>query len=479
VNPRVLVVDDERSIQRATAGMLDLEGYEVATASSGEEALGFLDQSPFHAVLLDVRMPGALDGIETLSRIRASHPEVAVVMMSGQSTLETAVRAIRSGAVDFVEKPLSSDKLLVTLANAVRLFRLQRENSELRAQLGQPAELVGKSSALAATWRRIERAAPSTGCVLITGESGTGKELVARAIHSHSRRASGPFVKLNCAAIPSELIESELFGHERGAFTGAVSRKIGKFELASGGTLLLDEIGDMHLDAQAKLLRVLQEGELERVGGTQTIRVDVRIVAATNKDLPRAIEQGRFREDLYWRINVVPISLPPLRERRGDIPLLVEHFLQLSAKQNDRGEVRIDQAAIERLCAHDYPGNVRELRNVVERLVILSGSTITSADVDELGFGGSRKQAAGWNPGEPLRVALARAERGIVEAALREYGGNMTHTAQALDLERSNLYKKLKMLGLRAPGESASVGQGEPEHTEVELEAIARKSEGN
>lgn len=457
--PTILVVDDEESIRVSLSRMLRVEGYRADAAESGEVALARLAQPdsahPIQLVLLDVMMPGGISGIEVLERLRTSHPGLPVVMMSGHSTVETAVQALRSGAVDFIEKPLASEKILVTIANALRLHHLEAENATLRGRLADRYSLIGDAPNMAAVWQRIERAAPTQGSVLVTGESGTGKELVARAVHERSRRLRGPFVKLNCAAIPSDLIESELFGHERGAFTGAVGRKLGKFEAAHTGTLFLDEIGDMHLDAQAKLLRVLQEGELERVGGTATIQVDVRIVAATNKDLPEAIAQGEFREDLYYRINVIPIELPPLRDRRGDIPALVQHFLLEAAARHDLPLPRLDAGAMQRLLDHDYPGNVRELRNLVERLVILGGQELLgAADVEAVAFTGPRRAAQGlYVPGVPLKDLVAQAERAIIEAALEYHDGHMTRTAAALQLERSHLYKKLKALGLRQTGE--------------------------
>ena len=446
----ILVVDDEKNILTSLSRMLRLESFGVVVAGSAEIALSKLEHEPVDLVLLDVLMPGGMDGLEALRRLRRERPELPVVMMSGHASVDTAMRAVKDGAQDFVEKPLSSEKLLVTIENALKLSSLTRENQSLKASLSQGHRLVGTSPRMRAVLDRVARAAPTMGSVLITGESGTGKELVARAIHENSKRASGPFVRLNCAAIPAELIESELFGHEKGSFTGAHAQKKGKFELAHRGTLFLDEIGDMRLEAQAKLLRVLQEGELERVGGTGVIRVDVRIVTATHKDLPAEIAEGRFREDLYYRINVVPIVVPPLREHREDVPDLVEHFLGVVCEQNGRKRMRLEPRALERLAAHPFPGNVRELRNVVERLVILTpGDAIRDEDVALALPGGLPRQGTGYQRGEALRDMLAVAERALIEAALADHGGHVTRTAEALGIERSHLYKKMKQLGIR------------------------------
>ena len=446
----ILVVDDEKNILTSLSRMLRLESFGVVLAGSAEIALEKLEHETVDLVLLDVLMPGGMDGLEALKKLRRERPDLPVVMMSGHASVETAMRAVKDGAQDFVEKPLSSEKLLVTIENALKLSSLTRENQSLKATLSQGHRLVGRSPRMKAVTDRIARAAPSMGSVLITGESGTGKELVARAIHDNSRRATGPFVRLNCAAIPGDLIESELFGHEKGAFTGAHAQKKGKFEIAHRGTLFLDEVGDMRLEAQAKLLRVLQEGELERVGGTALLRVDVRIVAATHKDLPAEIAERRFREDLYYRINVVPIEVPPLREHREDVPELVEHFLGALCEQNGRRRMRMEPRALERLVGHQFPGNVRELRNIVERLVILTpGDTIRDDDVALALPGGTPRPTTGYLRGVPLREMLDVAERGLVEAALTDHAGHVTRTAEALGLERSHLYKKMKQLGIR------------------------------
>jgi DNA-binding NtrC family response regulator len=372
-------------------------------------------------------------------------------MMSGHGTIDAAVRATKLGALDFLEKPLSTDRLLVMLENTFRLLRAEAEAEELRAEAGHFDELVGGSRAMSELREQVLRAARSHASVLVTGERGTGKELVARAIHRASPRAKGPLERLNCAAVPAELIESELFGHEAGAFTGATKQRRGKFERAHGGTLFLDEVGDMPLPMQAKLLRVLQEREIERVGGNDTIKVDVRVVAATNKDLRAACEKNEFRADLYDRLNVLPLELPPLRARREDIPELSRFFLEAVRRANHRPQVTLEKDAIDALCRHSFPGNVRELRNLIERLVILNpDDAVTASDVERaIGLGSAPASAGLYRPGVPFRVLSEEAERTIVEEALAHHGGQMTATARALGLERSHLYKKARALGLR------------------------------
>jgi DNA-binding NtrC family response regulator len=371
--------------------------------------------------------------------------------MSGHATIEAAVRATRIGALNFLEKPLNTDALLITIETGLRLDRAEAEAKALRVASGANGELVGESAAMKKLVEQIGRAAKSAASVLVTGERGTGKELVARAIHSMSPRAKGPMEKLNCAAIPGELIESELFGHEAGAFTGATKQRRGKFERASGGTLFLDEVGDMPLAMQAKLLRVLQEREIERVGGNETIKVDARVVAATNRDLSDAIDKGLFRADLFDRLDVVPLSIPPLRARREDIPVLARHFLDLAVRANDRRDVTIADDALGVLSSYSFPGNVRELRNLIERLVILTpDSTISADDVRTCLPGGGAAKATGlFRPGVPFRVLVEEAERQIVQDAMAHHGGQMAATARGLDLERSHLYKKARALGLR------------------------------
>jgi len=454
----LLVIDDEPNILRSVKLNLEMEGYRVEVAASGAAGLAKLAEQDIDLVLLDVMMP-AESGLEVLPKIRSASPDTIVVMMSGNASIETAVAATKAGAHDFVEKPLTGDKTRITVENALTFARLRDENARLRGRTKADFAMIGRGPAMRAIFDKVAKTAPSSGRVLITGENGTGKELVARAIHEHSKRVEGPFVKLNCAAIPSELIESELFGHEKGAFTGATQQRRGKFELADGGTLFLDEVGDMNPNAQAKVLRVLQENELERVGGGETIKVDVRVVAATNKDLHAEIAAGRFREDLYYRLAVVPIELPPLRARREDFPVLVEHLLAQVCADNDRRQKRVVASAMTLLMQHDWPGNVRELKNVVERLAILTGDAelITEPDVcDAL----PRVKAVkpGFARGTPFKDLVATAEREIIMAALEANDHHVSNTARELQLERSHLYKKMRALGIdhRADEESAS-----------------------
>jgi DNA-binding NtrC family response regulator len=446
----VLIVDDEASILGTLKKALSLEGYSADVAGSialAEERLGRKD---YDLVLLDLSLPDG-DGLALLERIRGRDDDVYVIMMSGHGTIDAAVRATRLGALDFLEKPLSTDRLLVMLENALRLKRVEKEAHELHAQAGHFDELLGSSSAMTELRDRVLRAARSNASVLVTGERGTGKELVARALHRASPRAKAALERLNCAAVPAELIESELFGHEAGAFTGATKQRAGKFERADGGTLFLDEVGDMAPSMQAKLLRVLQEREIERVGGSETLKIDVRVVAATNRDLRADSAAGAFRADLFDRLNVVPLELPPLRARRGDIPELVEHFLALSRRENARPGITLDDGAVAALASHPFPGNVRELKNLVERLVILSPDDgVTRADVERaLGAAAPSKERGLYRDGVPFRVLSEDAERTIIEEALLAHGGQMAATARALGLERSHLYKKAKALGLR------------------------------
>jgi DNA-binding NtrC family response regulator len=446
----VLVVDDEASILGTLKKALSLEGYSVDVAGGVAVAEERLGRKDYDLVLLDLSLPDG-DGLGLLERIRERDQDLYVIMMSGHGTIDAAVRATRLGALDFLEKPLSTDRLLVMLENALRLKRVEQEAHELHAQAGHFDELLGSSSAMVELRDRVLRAARSNASVLVTGERGTGKELVARALHRASPRAKGVLERLNCAAVPAELIESELFGHEAGAFTGATKQRAGKFERADGGTLFLDEVGDMAPSMQAKLLRVLQEREIERVGGSETLKIDVRVVAATNRDLRADSATGAFRADLFDRLNVVPLELPPLRARRGDIPVLVEHFLALSKRENARPGVTLDEGALAALAAHPFPGNVRELKNLVERLVILSpDDRVTRADVERsLGTTTPAKELGLYRDGVPFRVLSEDAERTILEEALVAHGGQMAATARALGLERSHLYKKAKALGLR------------------------------
>jgi two-component system nitrogen regulation response regulator NtrX len=450
MSAHILVVDDEKSIGLALKGILGDEGYEVSLAQDGAEALALVEEDQPDLVLLDIWMPG-LDGLEVLERLKRRHPTLPVIMISGHANLEMAVRATRLGAFDFIEKPLDMDKILLAARNALALGRLAEENLLLKAK-AEPPRLSGSSPAIAALREAIARVAPTDSWVLITGENGTGKELVAHAIHHLSPRADQALVDVNCAAIPEELIESELFGHEKGAFTGATARKRGKFDLADRGTLFLDEIADMSLKTQAKILRILQEQRFERVGGTRTISVNVRVLAATNKDLPAEIAAGRFREDLYYRLNVIPIQVPPLRQRVEDIPDLAREFLNAHAAKTGLAPKRLTPAALEALKAHSWPGNVRELKNLIERLVILCpGQEIGPADLP------SELRASGEAPaGLPQALALddfkeARAafERLYLERKLAQHQGNVSATAEAIGLERSHLHKKLKALGIR------------------------------
>ncbi|CAN5805269.1 sigma-54 dependent transcriptional regulator [soil metagenome] len=455
----ILVIDDEPNILTTVRRNLEVEGHTVLVAGSGQAGLQKLAESDVDLVLLDVMMPGE-SGLEVLPKIRIASPETIVVMMSGNATIETAVQATKAGALDFIEKPLGA-KLAVTVENALSFARLRHENARLRGRVTTDFAMVGKGGAMRVIFDKVAKTAPTNGRVLITGENGTGKELVARAIHEHSKRADGPFVKLNCAAIPSELIESELFGHEKGAFTGATQQRRGKFELADGGTLFLDEVGDMNPSAQAKVLRVLQENELERVGGGETIKVDVRVVAATNKDLPMEISAGRFREDLFYRLAVVPIELPPLRARREDIPSLTEHFIEQVCADNGRRTKKVAPSAMTLIMQHDWPGNVRELKNVLERLTILTGDAevITEADVGDA-LPRVKAVQAEFARGTPFKDLVSAAEREIIMAALEANEHHVSNTARELQLERSHLYKKMRALGIdhRADDESGAHG---------------------
>jgi DNA-binding NtrC family response regulator len=446
----LLVVDDEPSILTTLQKALSLEGYTVDVAGGVKVAEEKLKKRSYDLCLFDVTLPDG-DGITLLSRVRAAKLDTPVLMMSGHATIDAAIRATRLGALNFIEKPLNTDALLISVETALRLDRAEAEAKALRAASGTSGELVGESQAIKRLIEQIGRAAKSAASVLVTGERGTGKELVARAIHDLSPRAKGPLEKLNCAALPSELIESELFGHEAGAFTGATKQRRGKFERASGGTLFLDEVGDMPLAMQAKLLRVLQEREIERVGGSETIKVDTRVVAATNRDLVAACEKDAFRADLYDRLNVLPLAIPPLRARREDVPILARHFLDLAARANDRRNMRLSDEAVAQLTAYSFPGNVRELRNLIERLVILTADeTIDAEDVKACLPGGDAPKATGlFRPNVPFRVLVDEAERAILVDALAHHGGQMAATARGLDLERSHLYKKARALGLR------------------------------
>jgi two-component system nitrogen regulation response regulator NtrX len=453
----ILVVDDEAGVRGSLAGILGDEGYLVEVADSGEAALGVLESRRYDLILLDVWLP-AMDGLEVLARLRTLDAEVPVVVISGHGSIETAVKAVRMGAQDFVEKPLALEKTLLVVKNALRRRKLEAENRLLKEQVEHRWVMVGESAAIHALRADIAQAAPSNGRVLIYGENGTGKELVARNIHHLSLRSGGPFVEVNCAAIPEELIESELFGHTRGAFTGAMAAKKGKFELADGGTLFLDEVGDMTLKTQAKVLRVLQEQKVEPVGGTATLTVDVRVIAATNKHLEEEIRKGAFREDLFFRLNVIPFEVPPLRERRQDIPLLARHFIaELSAEYGKRPK-ELSAEALDALVAQPWPGNVRELRNIIERLVIMTqGDRIEARHLPASlagGAGAAAESVAASGPPVALldfpSLAAAREdfEKRYIWKKYQECGGNMSRTSEALQVERSNLYRKMKGYGL-------------------------------
>ena len=448
----ILVVDDERNILTSISRALGLEGYEVEVAGSAEIALDKLAKQTFDAILLDVQLPG-IDGLAMLDQLRKLEIPTPVIMMSGHATIEVAMEATRRGADDFIEKPIGSDRLVLSLKRSLTLRELQQENRELRRRYGTSEALLGQSPTMDRLREQIELAARSNAQVLILGERGTGKELVAAAIHAGSARATGPLEKLNCAAVPEGLIESELFGHEAGAFTGATKQRRGKFERAHGGTLFLDEIGDMPPQMQAKLLRVLQDGEVERVGAGSTVKVDVRVVAATNKSLEAEIEAGRFRADLFDRLNVVPLRVPALRERIEDVPMLAEHFLSLACELHDRPGKEITSEAMGLLKAYPYPGNVRELRNLVERLVILTPhATITETEARALLPIDSGGPSGGYfQPETPLREMLDAVERGLITRALEFRDGHVTKTAADLGLERSHLYKKMRALGMRKP----------------------------
>jgi len=451
----VLIIDDEQNILVTLSRALKLEGYDSVVAGGGKIGLEKLSEQPVDLVLLDVMMPD-IDGLEVLEQIREMDAGLPVIMMSGHATVEIAVKAVRRGAIDFLEKPLSSEKVLVTVANALKMRRLVEENRDLKSLAGLQTDMVGTSKPMQSVYEQIRMVAPSNGRVLISGENGTGKELVARAIHENSLRAAEAFVKVNCAAVPRELIESELFGHEKGSFTGASQQRRGKFELANGGTLFLDEVGDMPLPMQAKLLRVLQEGELERVGSSETMHVDVRVIAATNQDLPAAIKEGAFREDLFYRLNVVPIHLPPLRERKGDILELAEHLVKVACEQNNRRPKTFAPGALDALSEHDFPGNVRELKNSIERLVIMvPADEITPTDVGRWlgpGIQSAARPAAGddfYSEDLALKEMMAESEKSFILRALEDCDGHVTNAAKQLGLERSHLYKKMKALGIK------------------------------
>lgn len=444
----ILVTDDEKSIRSSLREILEFEGYNVLEAETGSQVFEIVHSNNIDLMLLDIKMKG-MDGMEVLERLRDEGNTFPVIMISGHGTIEVAVEATKMGAFDFIEKPPDLNRLLVSVRNALDRRQLAKENKSMRSKLPRVPEIIGQSSAIEKIKQTIDKVAPTNSRVLITGENGTGKELVARWIHEKSRRSSGSFVDVNCAAIPTELLESELFGHEEGSFTGAISRRIGKFEQADGGTLFLDEIGDMSADAQAKVLRALQESAIVRVGGAAKIEVDVRVVAATNKDLHEEIESGAFREDLFHRINVIPIHVPPLRKRAEDIPLLAEHCLCCLAETDIVfSKIEFSDGALQALKAQKWTGNVRELQNAVERLGLLaSNSSITKEDVDNLTFVGRRK-GKGMSPlveeVDKFQKFKEEAERMFLLQKLEENDWNISQTAEAIDIQRSHMYNKMK-----------------------------------
>jgi two-component system nitrogen regulation response regulator NtrX len=447
--PHILIVDDEAGIRESLSSILTDEGYVAESAESAERALERTAHGGLDVILLDVWLPG-MDGLEALSRVQTMPHPPAVIMISGHATIDTAVRATKLGAFDFIEKPLSLEKIIVLVRNAVQQRRLEEENQTLRSELGHRHQVIGESIPMKALRQQIAVTAPTNGRVLIFGESGTGKELVARSLHAASLRNKGPFVEVNCAAIPEELIESELFGHIKGSFTGAVDDKVGKFQQADGGTLFLDEIGDMSLRTQSKVLRVLEEQRFEPVGSNQTARVDTRVIAATNKDLEQEIAHGRFRQDLFYRLNVIPFFVPPLRDRTADIPILARHFLNEFSSGYGKKTRELSDGALEILLRYPWPGNVRELRNLVERLVIICPQVrIEPHHLPPELFRGVVESA--HQPYGTLHEARSAYEREFILRKLQENRWNMTQTASAIGLERSHLYRKMKSLGIAAP----------------------------
>ncbi len=467
--PHVLIVDDEPNIRRVLAAMLAREGYEVTTAADGEQALAVLHKTPVHVVVTDLVMP-RLGGMQLLARVSADFPDIPVIVITAHGTVDSAVQALKAGAFDYVTKPFEQEELKKVIAKASRANEFERRNVHAPGLAGEKPPLVGDSPAMRQIYEIIAKVADSPSTVLISGESGTGKELIARELHAGSARRDKPLIKVNCAAIPKDLVESELFGYERGAFTGAVGSKPGRFELADGGTLFLDEIGEIPVEMQVKLLRALQESEFERVGGIKTLRVDVRLIAATNRDLKALIADGRFREDLYYRLAVVPISLPPLRERRGDIPLLVAHFIAKYDQRLGKRVERVDEEAMEVLLAYSWPGNIRELENLMERSVlfaegpVIQGSSLpdslreraagTPVPIAAVGPLGAIAAPSGASMKEIVRQAQAELERELISRALEETGGNVTRAAKRLQISRKSLQVKMKELGLRGDDES-------------------------
>jgi two-component system, NtrC family, response regulator AtoC len=466
--PHVLIVDDELNIRRVLAAMLAREGYEVTTAADGEQALAVLQKTPVHVVVTDLVMP-RLDGLALLQRVSADYPDVPVIVITAHGTVDSAVQALKAGAFDYITKPFEQEELKKVIAKATRAHEIERQNVHGPTAAGEKPPLVGQSPSMRQIYEIVAKVADSPSTVLLTGESGTGKELIARELHRRSSRRDKPLIKVNCAAIPKDLVESELFGYEKGAFTGAVGSKPGRFELADGGTLFLDEIGEIPVEMQVKLLRALQESEFERVGGIKTLQVDVRLIAATNRDLEELIRDGRFREDLYYRLNVVPISLPPLRERREDIPLLVSHFIAKYDQRLGKKVERVDDEAMQMLLGYGWPGNIRELENLMERSVLFAdGPVILGASLPDamrdrtpgpavpiaaVGPLGAIAAPSGASMKEIVRQAQAELEKELIRRALEETGGNVTRAAKRLQISRKSLQVKMKELGLRGDEE--------------------------
>ena len=442
----ILIVDDEKEIRSSLSGVLEDEGYDTLSASNGEEALGMVQADGVDLILLDLMLPD-ISGVEVLRKVKETRPEIPVIMISGHASIETAVESTKLGAYHFIEKSTYPETMLLTIKRALERQQLEQENVVLRSRESRKYAMVGESPPMLRLYDQISKAAPSRGRVLITGENGAGKELVARAIHHQSDRSSGPFVEVNCAAIPQELIESELFGHEKGSFTGAGRRQVGKFELANDGTLFLDEIGDMSLAAQSKVLRALEEEEIQRIGGTRTIKLDVRVIAATNKELEKEIGEGKFRQDLFYRLNVLPIVAPPLRDRKADLPLLVQHFVRQFCEENGKPIKQMWADGISALEDHDWPGNVRELRNIVERLIIMVESdTITASHVTSavhISHQQVRPEAS-----KALREMVEDYEKSLIMAELETNDNNVSQTAKNLSIDRANLYRKLRAWGI-------------------------------